>query len=71
MGLGQQQEDNMNFGDYIDPDNGRPICSRCASESGMRVCVDGEWKFELVPYSGDFYCWSCQQMLDEEEICDD
>ena len=54
-----------NIGDYIDPDNGNPICSRCLLESGHHDLINGEWVIDLPKYIGDELCWSCQQMIDE------
>lgn len=54
--------------EWIDKERGMAICGRCAAEAGL-IYTDknGEWH-GLEPYDGEYGCWSCHQMIDEENI---
>ena len=56
--------------EYIDKNNGRPICGRCAAEAG-EFLNDANICEGLKTYSGKRPCWSCQQMENESHIIED
>jgi len=64
-----------NSGDYLDPENGRPVCGECLLATGFYLLSEDDRREEGDERSvaqenrqNEQVCWSCAQMIAEPNL---